>query len=380
MKDSKKIKKFMEGLKKGKMSAESVFAEWLENYGIAFKKFNEESIREEFHNNPDRMVGNEEQIEKIGTVIGHYLRRKNAIYHIPIIGVKGSGKTLLIIATLELAGTIEELEKPKGILAPIFIWKDIGSREKLFSIISEKVDIIAIDPCEGSHEIVPLLIKLSKKIKKGILITSWTPEWWQYLHEKIEDIFPNSTPIIIKPLRLNEKSTEFLSFMEAVYKIIFKDLKTRNAFEVLCYENHYGDFHMYSAGIPSIALKLLFETLNSTFRYKRTQIDGGMVIEAVENLELFNLLGEWDISTQHKEILKQTLLHENEKGIRPMDLVKEIKLSKSTISYHLSKLTKDFKILENETIGKSSYYRIKKNLVPIFQLKILREEFKKEFV
>lgn len=380
MKDTKKMEKFMEGLKKGKMNATTIFTDWLDNFGINIDRFNENSIREEFLQNPNLMIGNNDQIEKIGTVIGHYLKNQDSLYHVPVIGTKGSGKTILLNAILKLVGDMDLtlIDKGKGIFLSIYtIWKIMESIESFLSdLFHRKPVIIVIDSCEGNSKIVPFLEDLKKNFKKGVLFTSWTPEWWQFLRKDIEKIFPNSTPVIIKPLRLDKTSTEFIDFMDRIFKIIFKDSNARVDYQVKFYDDgSYSVLYDASQGIPSTALALLRETLNEAFKQKISDIYKGLVVDAAIELDLLYssnaLVG---LTHQRMNILKQILLSEDEKGIRPMDLKEKLGLSKATISYHLSKL-KERDLLNTKKSGKYIYFRIKNGLIPIIQLKILEEDF-----
>ena len=82
------------------------------------------------------------------------------------------------------------------------------------------------------------------------------------------------------------------------------------------------------------------------------------------------------ISNQHLTILLRLLQEKVEEGTRPMELVKEFTLDKSTIAYHLKELMDEEKgkdLIKVTRIGKSSYYKIKENLIPFIQQKIIEE-------
>jgi len=91
----------------------------------------------------------------------------------------------------------------------------------------------------------------------------------------------------------------------------------------------------------------------------------------LDNLGLCKLSTSMDeLSAQHLKILESIILEHSEKGARPIELVEKHNLDKSTISYHLNVL-KDKGILEKEKIGKSSHYKIKENIIPFIQLKLM---------
>ena len=96
IKESEKLLKFKNALKKGKEGDPDNFEAWLESYGIDFKKLSLNFIQNYFLENTQYMIGNEENIETVGEYIGLFLRNRRNFYHIPMVGITGSGKSLLV--------------------------------------------------------------------------------------------------------------------------------------------------------------------------------------------------------------------------------------------------------------------------------------------
>jgi DNA replication protein DnaC len=91
------ITRFEKGFEKGLKGKVESFEIWLErlNFNAAlfeYKSLTEELIKQHV------LVDREKQLEEIASFIGFYVREKNRIFHIPIIGPYGIGKTALLHA------------------------------------------------------------------------------------------------------------------------------------------------------------------------------------------------------------------------------------------------------------------------------------------
>ena len=96
MKDIKKIEVFKEALKRAKEGDLFNFDNWLEDNDVNPRTLNLKYFESHFKANPDKTIGNEIIIQKVAEYIGHFLKEKKGVYHIPIIGIRGSGKSLIL--------------------------------------------------------------------------------------------------------------------------------------------------------------------------------------------------------------------------------------------------------------------------------------------
>ena len=201
MKDSKNLEVFKEALKRAKEGDLFNYDSWLKTNGVNPSTLNLKYFKDHFGANPDKMVGNEKVLEKIANYIGHFLKEDTGIYHIPIIGIKGSGKTLLLRV---LDSFTNNYKSNLGRRIDIIGKKDFLlklNNTKQTRNPSHKDKIYFIDDCEKVDRIQTILENILELKGDGVYITSWTPESWIYYREEIKRILPVSEEISLLPLK-----------------------------------------------------------------------------------------------------------------------------------------------------------------------------------
>ena len=389
MRESEKLIKFKLALKKGKEGVPDNFEAWLQSYGIDFKKISLKYVQEYFANNLDNIIGNEKAIEIIGEYIGLYLRNPKNFYHIPIIGINGSGKTTLQIAIQKYIEQSGEEIKFQMFNASKF---HIDMNEILYYDKNEfkpqKYDVVFVDSCEQDKYIFDSFTCLFEKIGNAVYITAWTPEVFNYWSNDIEYSYPFSRKIIIYPFgNKNFKLTEFShhqsllsdhsQFIKRVIRAISLEKgKSKENTKEIFGEHEFdalGALFNYSKGIPSISIKLLFNSIRETFRKRREELEVKTILDAARKMGIISIPKVLNqLSPPQIRLLETMLVFSSKDGINPTKLAKELGLDKSTVSYYLN-LLKDLEILESKQTGRMVDYKIKENLIPYIQIKILIE-------
>ena len=392
MKNSKNLEVFKEALKRAKEGDLFNYDNWLKTNGVNPNTLNLKFFGDHFRANPDKMVGNEKVLEKIAQYIGHFLKENTGIYHFPIIGIKGSGKTLLLRV---LDNFTNNYKSNLGRAIDIIGKKDFLlklSNTKQTRNPSQKEKIYFIDNCEKVDSIQTLLENLLKLKGDGVYVTSWTPESWIYYREEIKKILPVSEEIPVLPLKWARDASgvyfnDYLIFLENIIlstmnqEFMIKKMKIQESLYPDFFDAKFFDevlidyFYKYTKGIPGITIQLLLNCIERTFLQKKQRIDKMIIEETLVDMELYFLDDFIDHLTEiQMQILSIMIQKTNvfSKGIRPMQLAKEFSLDKSTISYHLSNLKTDG-LIEDLKIGKSKFYKVKEHIIPFIELKINRK-------
>ncbi len=398
MKNSKNLEVFKEALKRAKEGDLFNYDNWLKTNGVNPSTLNLKYFKSHFWANPDKMVGNEKVLEKIAQYIGHFLKENTGIYHFPIIGIKGSGKTLLLRV---LDSFTNNYKSNLGRTIDIIGKKDFLlklNNAKQTRNPSQKDKIYFIDNCEKVDSIQTILENLLKLKGDGIYVTSWTPESWIYYREEISRILPISEEISVLPLNWAQSAgtvvfNDYYLFLENIihstmnpeifkekgYREIYPNFITPSFFDTVLIDY----FYKYTKGIPGITIQLLLNCIERTFLQKKQRIDRMIIEETLLDMELYYLGPIMDELTELQMQILSTMIQKTNifsKGIRPMELVKEFSLDKSTISYHLKNLkvlgADQYGLMEVLKIGKSKFYKVKENIIPFIELKIYRSKRK----
>jgi len=392
MKDSKNLEVFKEALKRAKEGDLFNYDNWLKTNGVNPSTLNVKYFENHFRANPGKMVGNEKVLEKIAQYIGHFLKENTGIYHFPIIGIKGSGKTLLLRV---LDNFTNNYKSNLGRAIDIIGKKDFLlklSNTKQTRNPSQKDKIYFIDNCEKVDSIQTLLENLLKLKGDGVYVTSWTPESWIYYREEIKKILPVSEERLVLPLKWARDASgvyfnDYFLFLEKIIlstmnqEFMIKKMKIQESLYPDFIDTKFFDevlidyFYKYTKGIPGITIQLLLNCIERTFLQKKQRIDEMIIEETLVDMELYFLDDFIDHLTEiQMQILSIMVQKTNvfSKGIRPMQLAKEFSLDKSTISYHLSNLKTDG-LIEDLKIGKSKFYKVKEHIIPFIELKINRK-------
>jgi len=398
LKESEKLKIFKETLKKAKEGKLFNYDEWLKENGINPNFVNLKNFEYYFWRNPDKMIGNEKFIEKIAGYIGHFLKDKVGLYHIPVIGVKGSGKTLLLRILEDFTNEHEtNLAKRVDIINDAD-WINRYAKKDEKRPSSEKVKIIFIDNCEKVKGIKKILENVQIIYGETVYISSWTPESWMQYKEEMSQFLPVVEDIILSSLQLRTDLEvfhyDYWNFLDHAIKSTMLNERFQEADEQTRHyllpdfldlkEFHEGDivhfFQKYSKGNILISLKLLLACYKKLFLSRESELNEDIIISVAEEMGLKDLDERMSkLSDQHLLILVRILQEIEVEGIRPMMLVKKFGLDKSTITHHLNTL-KDLKLIEDKKIGKSKFYKVKENFIPFIQMKILEKYYKKNGV
>ncbi|MFW9874308.1 MAG: hypothetical protein ACFFG0_14480, partial [Candidatus Thorarchaeota archaeon] len=385
-KDSEKLIKFKQALKKGKEGVPDNLEAWLESFGVDFKKLSLNFIQSHFLKNSQYMIGNEENIEVIGEYIGLFLRNRRSFYHVPIIGITGSGKSLFLSAIQHFIVQSGENIKFFSFESSKF---DIDDDEKLLykndEVKSEKLDVVFIDSCEKDKNIFDSLTMLFGKLGNAVYITTWTPESFNYWSQSIEYSFPFSKKIILTPfdnydfrlkfrydIGLFEDFSDFIWNIEEV--ISLKNGKNKEEFRHILGDKGYDIRRIifkYSKGVPSTSIKLFIASIRETFLKRREKIEGKTINDAAKRIGISSIVEKLDeLSPPQLRLLETILLLSSEESINPTKLAKRLKLDTSTVSYNLN-ILREQQILDSKQTGRKVSYNIKENLIPFVQMKIL---------
>jgi len=358
---------FTNALKKAKEGNLFNYDKWLEEKGIRSDLLKLDRFKQYFGSSAELMINNEKELEVIAQYIGSFLRDKKQLYHLAIIGVKGSGKTILmnIVQRLLVDSRIDCRYRRKDALK-------LEEKRKGRIITSSVSDVIAIDDCDKVILILDILRDEVKRHSNCVFLTFWTPESWMNNKLDVEDILP-----ISEELHLNQiKKPEIGIFLHRIFHYLSKDKSLKfplpNLIDLkLIDSKFYERIYNCTLGNPLLIIKLVIKAIEETFLENKEFLDLEIINLSLEKMglcKITNVMNE--LSSQHLKILETILLEGNREGARPIELVEKHHLDKSTISYHLNVLLEKG-ILRKRKIGKSSLYKIKKNLVPFIQLKYM---------
>lgn len=358
-----KLNRFQEAFERGQEGQISNYEAWLTENKINPEKANKEYLTQYFRENPGEAVNHEEELEDVAEYLGFFSQRSN-VYHIPVIGVTGVGKTQFLQTISRLLTQIEPGIEQRTYIADSFT--DLsGDEERIFEVRDdirnlEKV-LLNIDDCEW-QEIETLSESfrvIEQVVDDAVLLTTWTPEFWKHHAEVIETILPTSTEIHLDSFSENDT--------EAALKQLIEELSDDG---LQLPEAYYEKISQFSDGIPGIFTDLLLESLRETFVKELEVGDTDSVDSAAEKLGLQDIEGTvYELSDTKLTILNIMLLWNHRKGIRPSQLVDKLDRDKSTVSYHLKDL-KNEGLVTSEKQGRSAYYTVKKQVKPFIQSRI----------
>jgi DNA-binding transcriptional ArsR family regulator len=358
-----KLNRFQEAFERGQEGQISNYEAWLQENGIDPEKTEKEYLKHYFQKNAEKAVNHEEELEDVAEYIGFFSRRSN-VYHLPVIGVSGIGKTQFLQTVTNLLKRIEPEIEQRTYNADNF--SELGEEEeRIFEIRDElrglnKV-IVYIDDCEWeqAESLVEAFQVIENVVDDALLVTSWTPEYWKHHAEDVESVLPASTEIHPSPF----SESDGVEALKQVFEVVSDD-----GFELP--EAFLKQIHEYSCGIPGVFTVLALESMREAFVKKLELGSVDSVEAAAEKLNLVGLEESvYELSDTKLTILTHMLLWNHRGGIRPSQLVDLLDRDKSTVSYHLKDL-KDEGLVESEKQGRSAYYRVKNQVKPFIQIRI----------
>ena len=358
-----KLNRFQEAFERGQEGKISNYEDWLQDHGIDCKKADDEYLQQYFQENPEKTVNHEEELEEVAEYIGFFSQRSN-VYHLPVIGVTGVGKTQFIRTVSNLLGHIEPEIEQRSYRADEFL--ELGKEEeRIFEARDELRDldkvIVYVDDCEWaeSESLIESFRIIENVVDDAFLVTSWTPEYWIHHRENAEAVLPSSTEIHLSPFP--EKDS--LKALNQIIKVMSDD-------GVDLPEAFLEEIYRYSTGIPRVFTDLLLASLRETFVKELELGSTDSVNAAAEKLNLDGVEKTvYDLSDTKVTILTHMLLWNHRDGIRPSQLVDLLDRDKSTVSYHLKDLQTEG-LVESEKQGRSAYYRVKNQTKPFIQTRI----------
>jgi DNA-binding transcriptional ArsR family regulator len=364
MRKLEKIKRFEEAFERGRKGKVKSFELWLKEVGLDPEKFSYSSISEYFFNHPEITSNREEELTEIAEFIGYFTRERSGLYHLPVIGVSGSGKTQFLVTVTYFLEQIGSELKAKIYNAAEFgdVFEDT-EEPHLFYILDEldkeAPDIILIDSCEKDRDIVESISRISRKLKGGVIITAWTPEFWFYRRDAVDEVLPITKEILLAPLSQGS-TTELVNI---IMEYVGGEKLSKEALATL---------YQYSRGIPRVVITLLIAAFREAFLKQKDNLDEESLHSAAKVLGLGIDEKLKELSEQRLTILKHILLTEDKRGKRPTELVEILNLNKATVSYHLQSLMSE-SLLKSERFGRSIFYKIRDEIKPFVQLRVAQE-------
>jgi DNA-binding transcriptional ArsR family regulator len=360
--------KLVEAYEHGLKGRVESFDLWLDNLGIDAKLFALRNLVRVLAEKTELTVDREEELASVVEFIGFYKRQRNTRFHLPIIGVKGVGKSHMLNV---LRNFLEKTEKDlpwNYVNAQMFTRVEEEQEEHqsflvfLDELKSKQYEILLIDSCERDKNIAEALCAIFRHFQKGVLITSWTPYHWDFERDRIEEFFPASKEIRIGPFS-SEVTAKFLS---TVFQLV-----SRGGYSLK--EELSALIHEYSGGIPRNILTVLLRSYHEAFNSKKTDIDEESVKAAARFLGLDGVSERISQLADHQLlILRHLLLEYDERGTRPSKLVEILGKDKATISYHLNELSKQ-RLLVSNRIGRWVFYRVRDEVAPLVGLRLIQE-------
>lgn len=363
MDEDEKLNRFQEAFERGQEGQVSDFDTWLKDQGIDQARVDTEFLAEYLQENTSATVNHEEQLEEVAEYIGFFSRRSN-VYHLPVIGVTGIGRTQFLYTVSDLLGEVEPEIEQRFYHADEF--SERGDEEsKIFEIRDEirelEKAVIYIDDCEWERgeSLVESFRVIESIVDDAFLVTTWTPEFWKHHREEVEQVLPASTEVHLSSFTREES----MKAVNRIYGVVADD-------GVEIPEAYLEKIHEFSDGVPGVFTELAVRSLREAYV---KELDVGSV-EAVEGAaETLDLVGVedtvYDLSDTKLTILTHMLLWIHRDGIRPSQLVDLIDRDKSTVSYHLKDLKADG-LVESEKRGREAYYRVKDPVKPFIQNRI----------
>jgi predicted transcriptional regulator len=363
---SDKRNRFEEAYQRGQEGRVSNYEAWLQDRGIEFEKTSIDYLTQYFRGNSDITVNHEDELETIAEYAG-FFARKNNVYHLPIIGVSGIGRSQFLHTVAGLLADLDTGFDQEFLTATEFSDRE-GDEEKIFRIrddlqAADKV-VILVDDCEWvrGESLVESLKVIEGAVEDALLLTTWTPEFWKHHREEVELVLPASTEIHLQPFTREDTLAALHQIFEAI---------TDDGLELP--EDYLKEIYEYSRGVPVLFNILAMESLRATVVTELELGDNGAVESAAEKMNLKGLEERvYDLSDTKVTILRHMLLWVSEEGIRPMQLVDLLDRDKSTVSYHLKDLTSEG-LVESDKGGRSAYYHIKEPVKPMIQTRTNQE-------
>ncbi len=363
--------RFAIAYREGKTGKLDNFHDYLKMQEIKWDYLKSQPFLELLSNDTSLFFNREEEIEKAGRLFGFTLENEKP-GHLPIVGIDMIGKSAFLRMLKNLLFEIDKDISYSWINAKRF---EEGGHDNIPKVLAwldeieiEPPKIIFIEDAGTSLYIGKILEKIFSFGFNGLLVTTWTPEQWKSTEYQIDSDLAH---LLLHKLDINLlKQEDTVNF----FRSYFSKVKIGNNKNILPFsERSIEIIADYSEGVPGIIIELIYETLKILSIEKDSEI-----IELIEKITRKNSIYQLKEKTQkysriQKQILFKVLTTPDPRGISPIEINRELRRDRSTISSYLSKFVSEG-ILERSKIGKYSYFRIRGLCKPFIQLAIQEED------
>lgn len=361
---SNKLNRFQAAFERGQKGDVGSFDVWLEEHGFIPERVDRDTLTQYFQEHPDAASNHQDALETIGEYTGFAINQ-SGVYHLPLIGPSGIGKTQLLHTILHLLPEIDADIESRLFDATTFGNRTDG-RFELDNHVEDLSDmespVVCIDDFDRDKRVGASLSAFDDVSDNTLFITAWSPEGYAFNREDIEEALPASKEIYLEPL----SEADTVTAVRRIYDYISDEAPEANKkAEQRIYE--------LSHGIPGIVVLLTLYALREAFMKEFDPCSRESVEAAGERLNLPEAMERiYDLSDSKMDILRWILLSLDERGRSPGDLVDKLDRDKSTISYHLSTLS-DEGLVESQREGRHAYYQVTEPLKPLVQLRLNKE-------
>ena len=171
--DDEKKKRFQEAFERGQKGHVGSYKVWLENHDFEPSRVDRDEITAYLRENPTKSV-NQNDVTEIAEYAGFVTTRQN-LYHIPVIGPSGIGKTQLLHTVIGLLSEVDATIDTKLIQADRLGKKiDEGFLldEYSYEIAELDTPIVSIDDCGLDKRIQTSLRELRDAVDAGLFVTT----------------------------------------------------------------------------------------------------------------------------------------------------------------------------------------------------------------
>jgi len=353
------LRRLEEAYERGQKGQVPSYDFWLHEQGYDQTRLNGKAIFEFLIS--QQPVNQQQALDEIGEYLGYFSNTKKGKLHLVVTGVQNSGKTY--IASM-IRRFLEEKTKLRSKTLNAGRFGEVEENEQAFhnildEIEEEKYEVLLIDDCHNDKNIQYSLRQINAKLKTALIVTMWEPVCWDYLAVEVESILPPSKVVMLK--QFSEADT--VELLSQVVEFVSRG-KVKADKETL------QEIHAQSEGIPGISVMMFVETLRETFDQGLKSIDKKTVSSVARSQGIVGLDEKLrSLNDIHLSILRQIILSQDERGIRPTSLVQVLNRDKATVSYYLRQMCQQG-ILDYTKSGISVFYQIPDVLRPFVQLRL----------
>ncbi|MFQ6126465.1 MAG: hypothetical protein ACE5R6_17910, partial [Candidatus Heimdallarchaeota archaeon] len=153
------MERFEQAFERGRKGRVESFDIWLQHLGIDPLRFDYKEVTKYIFDNRI-IIDREKELESIAEFFGFFASEQKGLFHLPVIGVHGSGKTNLLTVTQSFFQSLKSNLKLQAFDAKLFSLSDesdLESEQLLYKYLDEvkqeKYDVLVIDSCEEDRSI-----------------------------------------------------------------------------------------------------------------------------------------------------------------------------------------------------------------------------------